>query len=196
MKIQILKLILSVILFIVLTTLIVDIYTEKYWHIPFMILALYLGTSNLWYTHYNQGLIKFGCTRVVYLIGPYAFKFPIMDKWEHFLQGLLGNIQERFFARKCNLQGKLCPVYFSMWGGLVNVMPRCTAVEEKDFPHHWNFEEWTDSEILENGKYFVTVGGLPVENKLSSFGKLPNGNLVAVDFGTWDRVTYKEIVNE
>ena len=77
---------------------------------------------------------KSGKSRVVYLIGNYAFKFPVIHNWTYFLEGLLGNVQEKKYAREMNLQSKLCPVYFSIWGGFMNIMPRCSEVTENDCP--------------------------------------------------------------
>ena len=133
---------------------------------------------------------KFGTTRVVYLIGKYAIKFPVLVEWRLFLQGLLGNMMERDFT-KWNIDEKLCPVIFSVWGGFCNIMPRCESVTEDNFPDGWEFEEWSEATIVDTPTHHITIAGLPVEKKLSSFGLL-NGKLVAVDYGSWDRISYKD----
>ena len=194
---KLLKIIYLLLLVAFVTVIIADIHVEKYWHTPFMLLAIYLTASHLWNLHKEDGGIKFGKTRIVYLIGPYAFKFPVVSEWRLFIMGLVGNMQETNYARNINLQDKLCPVYFSILGGFMNIMPRCSEVTEEDFPDWWDFEEWSMYDIVENNEYYITVNGLPVENKLSSFGKLHNGNIVAVDFGSWDRITtIKKAQNE
>lgn len=184
--------IIHLLLFVALVTMAsVDIYTERYWHFSILVVAIYLNIGHLWIIHRDEGKIKFGATRVVYLIGPFAFKFPVIVEWRLFLMGLVGNMQETNFSRNMNLQNKLCPIYFAMWGGFLNIMPRCTPLREEELPEWWNFEEWTMADIIDTDKYHIIVSGLPVEDKLSSFGRLPNGSIVAVDYGSWDRVTVK-----
>lgn len=106
---------------------------------------------------------KRGITREVILIGRYAIKLPSIRSWMLFLQGLLGNMQERDLM--C-LDNRLCPVVFSLWGGWLNIMPRCEPLVE--------FTEEMDT-ICD----YLTF----IEKKLCSFGTL-DGKLVAVDYGS------------
>ncbi|MCM5689520.1 hypothetical protein CN140_02645 [Sinorhizobium meliloti] len=71
-----------------------------------------------------------GATRTVILTRRYALKLPSFKSWRLFLQGLLANMQEREFG-KAERDG-LCPVLFSIPGGLLVVMPRCSALTTKN----------------------------------------------------------------
>lgn len=75
--------------------------------------------------------IKYGCTRIVILIGSYAIKFPT---WQYdpslFLKGLLANYEEGYIYknRKHHKNHKyLCPVIFTGWLGCFLVMKRANV---------------------------------------------------------------------
>ncbi len=106
---------------------------------------------------------KRGITREVFLIGKWAIKLPSVRSWRLFLQGLLGNMQEKELS---GFDDRLCPVVFSIWGGWVSIMPRCGSLPE-----------FTD----EMGGICEYMGF--IEKKLCSFGLL-DGKLVAVDYGS------------
>lgn len=115
-----------------------------------------------------------GVTRFVILTRRYAIKVPRFwhygrFRWEMFLYGLLGNMQEAKFARTG--WPELCPVYFAVPGGWLLVMPRCEALDEELTPEQYA--------AFTNRPDYV----LPVEHKADSFGYL-NGHLVAVDYGS------------
>lgn len=113
--------------------------------------------------------IAYGCTRTVWLIGQYAFKFPAMSEWRLFLLGLLANMQERVFSRAG--WPELCPVLWSLPGGWLVVMRRARLMTDEEF-EAFDAESWA-----ERGDYTV-----PVEYKSDSFGWV-NGSIVAVDYG-------------
>jgi len=113
--------------------------------------------------------IAYGCTRTVWLIGPYAFKFPAGAEWRLFLLGLLANMQERLFSRTG--WPELCPVIWSIPGGWLVVMKRVRVLTEDEFAN-LDLEKW-----VERGDYTV-----PAEIKHDSFGWL-DGKLVAIDYG-------------
>jgi hypothetical protein len=113
--------------------------------------------------------VCYGSTRTVLLIGKYAVKIPAMVSWKHFLNGLLGNIQESEFNTLNH--PKLCPVLFALPLGFLIVMPRCENVSREVF-YSLDFKRFVKERNLL----------LPVEDKLSSFGML-NGKVVAVDYG-------------
>lgn len=113
--------------------------------------------------------IKRGSTRTAIIFRRYTIKIPSFYSWENFLFGLLGNIHENTFSKLCIPE--LCPVYFSLWGGFLNIMPTCdTFVRNPSFVYNTFIN-----------KYDHIV--LPVEDKDSSFGYL-RGCLVAIDYGS------------
>jgi hypothetical protein len=119
-------------------------------------------------------LLRTGSTRWVFLVGPYAIKIPRLDYYRNFLLGILANQQEAQWARLPFARKKLCPVLFRSWLYLVIVMPRARTLKEGELSR-------TDLEL------FCTVDEdwtLPAELKADSFGYLPDGRLVAVDYGS------------
>ncbi len=134
--------------------------------------------------------VRYGTTRTVYLIGKYAIKFPSLYSWEFFLRGLLGNMCERKWSNfkdyeSLNCTGKLCPVLFTLWGGWLSIMPKCEELTLEEFSSIDCYKFTGNKDIYishEDSKILISSGGLPVEHKLSSFGKL-NGEIVAIDYG-------------
>lgn len=110
-----------------------------------------------------------GCTRVVLLVGRYAFKFPNWRySWRNFLNGLLCNMQEIEFAT--TKWPELCPIVFSIHGGWLVIMKRARVMTDSEF------EGFDATE-------FIREKHLPVELKADSFGFL-DGRVVAVDYGS------------
>lgn len=115
-----------------------------------------------------------GVTRFVFLTRRYAFKVPRFwwygrFRWDTFLHGLLGNMQERAFAKAG--WPELCPILWSLPGGWLVVMPRC--------------EPLADDLTVEQYEAFVEHDDyrVPAENKADSFGYY-QGRLVAIDYGS------------
>lgn len=134
--------------------------------------------------------IKYGSTRTVLLIGKYAIKLPSFYNFEFFLRGLLGNLNERKWSSfkdydSLDCKGRLCPVLFTLWGGWFSIMPRCKELTEEEFSN-LNCNEFTGNKEIflshKDDRIMISSGGLPVEHKISSFGKL-NGEIVAIDYG-------------
>jgi hypothetical protein len=109
-----------------------------------------------------------------------------------FLRGILGNLQEKEWHNfldyaALNASGRLCPVYFCSWCGLFLVMPRCQPLLRSEYFTEQQYKEFTGASQIfyESGgvKRWFTLGGLPVEWKPDSFGKLPTGEIVAIDYG-------------
>ena len=95
----------------------------------------------------SLGIRTNGVTQIVWLVGPYAFKFPafINRGWRLGLHGILSNYQEATlwacvnsegyeFERGMALRDDLMPVLFHLWG-LVLVMRRGKPIEA-EYP--WN----------------------------------------------------------
>lgn len=128
-----------------------------------------------------------GVTRLVILTRRSAIKIPRFwwyghFRWESFLWGLQGNMQERDFSG----QPGLCPVRWSIPGGWLLVMRRAEPI----------VRELTDAEYeafadREDCSYHALV-----ENKIDSFGIL-DGELVAIDYGGFGRcVTCREAASK
>ena len=115
----------------------------------------------------NEMGIRHGTTRTVLLIGRWAIKFPSAVEWRLFLQGLLGNLQERqFWTTKWP---ELCPVLFGCPGGWFLIMRRAIPLTREDYENFKGFD--CEDRIV------------PVEMKLDSFGWI-DGKIVAVDYGS------------
>lgn len=112
--------------------------------------------------------IKYGTTRIVLLIGNYAFKFPNIVEWRLFLCGLLGNLQEKVWWERMP-NDMMCPVLFTFVGGFFSIMRRAEPL---------SMDEFTSIDY----KDYVNFG-IPVENKLDSFGTI-DGRIIAVDYGS------------
>jgi hypothetical protein len=107
-----------------------------------------------------------GTTRPVWCVGNWAIKFPnFLNGWPHGLRGLLGNLQEAEFSSTG--WDSLCPVLWSLPGGLLLVMRRARELT-------WDERRHIDASRLD---------GVPVEWKPSSFGWL-DGRVVAIDYGS------------
>lgn len=115
--------------------------------------------------------VKFGSTRIVFLIGKLAIKVPNFTSWYLFLQGLLANRQERIFSRTGWVQ--LCPIIASVPGGWIIVMKRAKVLTEDEFYKYKGIIKF-----LTTKKTY----SIPAEMKPDSFGWL-NGKLVVVDYG-------------
>jgi len=114
-----------------------------------------------------------GSSRTVVLVGKYAIKIPRMNTWETFLRGLLSNYQEVRFSKL--KYPYLCPILFYLPGGFMTIMPRCDILETRHMSRQ---------QLLLLLKSEERAGRcMPVEPKHDSFGLLPNGRLVAVDYG-------------
>lgn len=78
-------------------------------------------------------IYKKGTTRFVLLIGKYCFKFPRFNSWDKFLKGCLANRSENFLYKykfKDRPQVLLCPTYFSLNCGLLNIMARTNDIPD------------------------------------------------------------------
>ena len=111
-----------------------------------------------------------GTTRTVFLVGRWAFKVPTGRSWRLFLSGLLANMQEAEFSSTG--WPELCPVRFALPGGFLVVMPRAVTLTEP-------MAEDAYERLTQRPDYVV-----PAENKPCSWGHLPDGRLVAVDYGS------------
>lgn len=124
---------------------------------------------------YFKRFVKPGATRWTILVGRYAVKIPSLYSYRNFLNGLLGNDQERTFYQIKDWQHKLCPVLWCSWGCFVLIMPRARILETSD--------EKCCAVYLEK---FIKINDdfeIPAEIKQDSFGYLGD-RLVAVDYGS------------
>lgn len=116
-------------------------------------------------------MLKLGTTRIVWLIGNYAIKFPRIyhkfkgHRWKMFLRGILANLDENFWWKCAYKKDKLCPVKFMFPLGLILVMKRAEPLTENEY-NSLNINEFKD---------------LPMDNKIINFGKI-EGRVVLIDY--------------
>lgn len=120
-----------------------------------------------------------GGTRIVILTEGLALKFPRINSWKHFVQGMLSNMTEGQWKDYGNRH--LCPIKYSNRFGLLVIMVRAQEVTDKE-----KFEEDL-SQLLEDeskgidpyelGTDFFEYDGLP-----KNFGYI-DGRLVKIDYG-------------
>ncbi len=116
--------------------------------------------------------MKRGTTRICFLIGNYAIKFPRLFylsqgiKWKVFLRGILANIDEHFWWKCAYQREKLCPVIWKSPLGLVLVMKRATPLTTSEY----------DKELFKKN-----FANLPLDNKCENFGKIDD-RIVLVDY--------------
>ncbi|EPU3084357.1 hypothetical protein ACVV2V_002700 [Escherichia coli] len=120
-----------------------------------------------------------GGTRIVILTERLALKFPRVDSWRCFVQGLLSNMTEgqwRDFGNK-----HLCPIKYSNRFGLLVVMARAQEVTNEE-----KFKEDL-SQLLEDESVGVDPCELGVDffeydGTSKNFGYI-DGRLVKIDYG-------------
>jgi|GEM_PF-1149949 len=128
-----------------------------------------------------HGALWGSVSRIVLLVGGYAFKFPTMHSWRLFLLGLLANMQEKEFSDMKH--PKMCPVLFSIFGGFLSVMKRATPITKEQYDS-LDYSTWiNEPEVI-----------IPVENKHSSFGMI-DGRIVAIDYGSSHTYDYRRAVS-
>lgn len=114
-----------------------------------------------------------GITRRVWLIGPYAIKFPrIRYGWNKFLRGLLSNMTEAVMSPVAD-EYALAPTLFSIWGGWMNIQRRCEPLTD---------EEWDSIDRDDIPPCDVRWGDMDCDFKRDNFGTL-NGRIVLLDYG-------------
>lgn len=112
----------------------------------------------------NIDVITSGTTRIVILTKNHAVKIPNFTySYNNFIRGILANNQERYWWHQTHWS-TLCPVVFSMWGGLLIIMPRTQPLTQQQFDQ------------------YQIPDYIPAEHKLSSFG-MHNNQIVAIDYG-------------
>lgn len=117
--------------------------------------------------------IHAGASRLVFLIGPFAFKFPHPGAWRRFLYGLLHNMSEATFSLMKD--PRMCPVLFAFPGGFFNIMARAEPLRV-----------WNEAMLIEVNELACESPSriqVPAEIKHSSWGTY-RGRLVAVDYGS------------
>lgn len=112
-----------------------------------------------------------GHSRLVLCVGGLAFKLPRINYgWANLLGGLLANMSEAAWRGK--EWAGLCPIVWAVPGGWLTVMRRARPLTDVEWL------AFDAAAFLVQGEY-----PLPVEMKQDSFGVLPNGQIVAVDYG-------------
>lgn len=112
--------------------------------------------------------IKRGITRTVWLIGPWAIKFPTMRyAGTFFFRGCGANLEEAWKWK--DHQGKgwtdtMCPVLWCGWFGLFLIMPRLKPYTGNDRPPEYRRCPYT------------------TDHKPENYGIDKRGNVVCVDY--------------
>ena len=110
-----------------------------------------------------------GVTRLVFEFDNFVIKIPNFTySWQHFLKGILANIQE-YTTWSWSKDELLCPVLWCSWGGWFLIMKKAKT---------YSFDEWDNIEvdISNHIKYF------PGDDTMSNYGYL-NDKLVKIDYG-------------
>ncbi len=107
-----------------------------------------------------------GTTRVVFLVGKYAIKFPRVSSWKMFLRGILANLDEKLWYNNSpdEWRLKMCPAIMCI-GGFVLVSKRCEPISANAYD-------------LLDIEYYKPI---PMDNKISNFGWYQN-RVVLVDY--------------
>lgn len=133
--------------------------------------------------------MRYGCSRMVILLGPYAVKLPNLKyRWPAALWGIIHNLSERNWWRSARgefdppaaedrfhieLRRLLCPVVWGDRFGLCLIMRRAEPLPRNhDCPVMF---EWLA------GRFDLADCGCPAEKKADSFGVF-QGEIVAIDY--------------
>lgn len=124
---------------------------------------------------------RWGITRLVWLVGPYAIKLPNpFNGWGNFIGGIQANICERnnWGAAVCGMEPDdprlairelLCPLSWTSWGCWVVVMRRCTRTLTRDEWDALDLAPWEAQDLDGDDKAF-------------NYGWL-DGRIVKLDYG-------------
>lgn len=119
--------------------------------------------------------IKRGVTRTVVLVNKYAIKFPTLQSYKLFLNGLLANLQEKEFNGS---HPDLAPIIFSLPFGFCNIMVRADELNVKDLSE----SEFRDF-LLDKYKNDPLKEFMLSDAKSTNWGTL-KGKLVKIDYGS------------
>lgn len=127
-----------------------------------------------------------GCTRIVFILKNIVIKIPRFTySWEHFLKGIIGNIQEnktwKYNSGKWESGNSylLCPVVFCSWGGWILIMKRADI--KKHIEEIRNESQCLDAIETRYSKW-VEVG-FKGDDKPDNYGYIGD-QLVKVDYGS------------
>jgi hypothetical protein len=123
-----------------------------------------------------------GTTRLVLVVGPWAFKFARGPR------GRRCNRYEAdlFKAVDARRRAMLCPVRWCSGRGSLLVMAAATPITETEK------EGLIDSNGFPDWDYMPGEDGDPFESKASDWGRLKDGRLVALDYSTPAHLTKEE----
>lgn len=119
-----------------------------------------------------------GVTRIVIVFKTVVVKMPKPFVWNHFLRGVLGNIEEartwKWNSGKYErgLSHLLCPVVWVSWGGWILIMKKARTLTE---------DEWfvTDYSVEEHLREFAG------DDSIRNYGYY-QGRLVKIDYADLD----------
>lgn len=123
-----------------------------------------------------------GVTRIVFIFKQVVVKIPNFSySWQHFLKGLLANIQENTCYKWSGNKELLCPVIWASWGGWVLVMKRADIKRHEDEIRALPFTiQDPEEQVKERYKEWINAG-LGGDDKCDNYGYI-NNRLVKVDY--------------
>lgn len=120
-----------------------------------------------------------GITRLVFEFKNVVIKVPNYSySWEHFLKGLIANIQEsttwKYNKHKPEITNILCPVVWTSWGGWILIMKKADVKKHIDYvrslPKEGNiYSKWETC-------------GFIGDNKADNYGFIGE-RIVKIDYG-------------
>lgn len=123
-------------------------------------------------------VLKQGVTRNVLKVGGWAFKFPRLNNWKMFLQGLVANLNEVDFNRW--LLPLVVEIRFALPGGFLNVSKWAEPLTPDEA--HGHYAELVQSASMNPDDARLSFLVEVLENKTDSFGKLGQV-IVILDYG-------------
>jgi hypothetical protein len=128
-------------------------------------------------------ICRAGTTRLVLLAGPWAFKLARGARGRR-----CNNYEAKLFENVDDRRREmLCPVRWCAKSGWVLIMDRAQPLKQSD---HTNLHE---RDQFPDWDYMPGEDGDPFESKISDWGRLKDGRLVAVDYSTPAHLTQAEL---
>ena len=111
-----------------------------------------------------------GITRIVFELKNIVIKIPnFFYQWDHFLKGLIANINESGVWQWHPHKELLCPVVWCSWGGWILIMRKAKILTDKEFVEHVDIHAYTEA-------------GFDGDDKSDNYGWF-EGRIVKIDYG-------------
>lgn len=111
-----------------------------------------------------------GITRIVIELNKVVIKIPnFFYQWDHFLKGIIANINENRIWKWHPHRQLLCPVIWCSWGGWILIMRKVKILTDEEFIEHVDIHAYTEA-------------GFDGDDKSDNYGWL-EGKVVKIDYG-------------